>query len=233
MRAFHSTAVGAIVATAALALFAVSTATAQPTAAPTQKPPIPPGIPPQQADQAAAAARARELAYLQEFNVQGRDPRSLPRRNIDAVGDLPTSLQAAARRADLIIRGSVAKTTYAPDPGGGLPIATSSVTVSTTLKQAGPTADTVLVVQAGGPVPVIGGGALAQLDIDELVLPGDEVFLLLVKREDLGAYKTIPGAGVFFVRAGAVSAEEHNLFGRSVNGQSASAFSATLSLLAR
>jgi len=77
-----------------------------------------------------------------------------------------------------------------------------------------------VVRQSGGPVARPGGrGALVRLEGEELILPGDEVVLLLTRSQaTTPEYRAIYGAGVQFVRNGRFSGESAKRYG--VDGQS-------------
>jgi len=76
-----------------------------------------------------------------------------------------------------------------------------------------------VVRQSGGPVARPGGrGALVRLEGEELILPGDEVVLLLTRSQaTTPEYRAIFGAGVQFVRNGRFSGESAKRYG--VDGQ--------------
>ncbi len=164
------------------------------------------------------AAHKRNDDYLREFVASGGDPRALPRIAIQSYAAPLATEDAAARRADLIVRGIVESTAFAPNPSGGLPIAISTVRVSDTRK--GFAGAVVEVRQLSGPVAQEKGGAFAHLDTDEPLLPGDDVILLLEQAND-GMMTAQPGTGIYFVRDGVVEAEALNPFADAMNGRSA------------
>ncbi len=164
------------------------------------------------------AAHKRNDDYLREFIASGEDARALPRIAIEAYAPPPATEDAATKRAELIVRGNVESTAFAPNPSGGLPIAISTVRVSDTRK--GFAGAVVEVLQLGGPVAQEKGGAFAHLDTDEPLLPGDDVILLLEQADD-GMMTAQPGTGIYFVRDGIIAAEQSNPFGDQMNGRAA------------
>ncbi len=80
----------------------------------------------------------------------------------------------------------------------------------------------VTVTQLGGPVAHGQGGALAELDADELILPGDQVVLLLTQPVAGGSLRTVQGGGVYFVRNGAMAGESSEFY--KVKGESLDQF---------
>jgi hypothetical protein len=164
-----------------------------------------------------AAAHAQNNAYLATFVARHQDPHSLPVIMVGSYAAAPATLQAAARAAQTIVQGKVLNVDFAPNPSGGMPVATAHVQVARTVK--GQALSTVAVTQLGGPVAHGQGGALAVLDSDELVLPGDQVVLLLTQPIAGGPIRTVAGGGVYFVRNGAVAGESSEAY--QVTGQSA------------
>ena len=144
-----------------------------------------------------SAAHARNDAFLREFVARNGDPRSLPVIEIESYGAIPTSLPAAMSAATLVAEAHVANTTFAPDPRGGMPISTSRLVLDDIVR--GTAQREILVIQAGGPVAQADGGALAQLDVDPLLLPGNHVLVLLEPAKDAGTFRTVPGVGILYV----------------------------------
>jgi hypothetical protein len=60
------------------------------------------------------------------------------------------------------------------------------------------------------------GPALVQLSMDELLLPGDEVLLMLVKVEDM--MLTTPGTGIVFFEDGIARPEAASLIRDQIAG---------------
>lgn len=170
------------------------------------------------------AAHARNNAYLANFVTQHRDPHSLPVVWVQSYAAPPVTLQAAARAAQVIVKGQVVHTDFAPNPSGGMPVATTSVRVTGNIK--GQASPSVVVTQLGGPVADGQGGALAELATDELALPGDQVVLLLARPVAAAPLRTIPGAGVYFIRNGVVAGESSENY--KVTGEPADQFIAEL-----
>lgn len=177
-----------------------------------------------------AAAHARNDEYLQNFIRTGQDPRSLPRLEVPAYAASPPSLRDAVAESTLIGTGRVMSVNFAPNPSGGMPLATSSVALDRVVK--GEPVPTLTIVQLGGPVAQETGGALAQLNNDELLLPGDDVVLFL-GRDSLGEWRPLPGAGIIFIESGLAVPEASNAFGTSLKGQTKAAVVAVISDLAR
>ncbi len=72
----------------------------------------------------------------------------------------------------------------------------------------------IVVTQSGGPVAQPGGkGALVELEDEDLMLPGDEVLVLLVHAESGSGYAPVYGAGVQRVSAGKMSGHSAELYG--------------------
>jgi hypothetical protein len=174
-----------------------------------------------------ATARLRNEVFLSAFKAQGRDPHSLRRVTVATTYDPgPGALRQAVGAADLVVKGRVLSVEFRAKAFGGVGEAISTIDVSETLK--GVPGSRVTVVQPGGPMASQdGAGILAQTDTDELVLPGDEVILLLRKPVQSHA-TTVPAAGVYFIRGGFVQPEASNRFGATLRGERAVDFVAAL-----
>ncbi len=156
------------------------------------------------------------IAYLQAFEARHGDPRSLPVIRISTWQGPPPSVGTAIKQASYLVHGSVGSVHFTPDPSGNLPMTTATVTVKDVGRGA-MVASTVVVRQVGGPVAQPGGrGALVMLDTDELLMPGDDVLLLLSPDGD-GSLKPVSGAGVYFVRSGLVQGQAASRYG--LNGR--------------
>jgi hypothetical protein len=165
-----------------------------------------------------AQAHARNARYLRDFAAQRRDPHSLPVIEIPSFAPPPLTLTQALSQATLVVHATVRAVAFRANPGGGLPLATATVGVLQTAK--GLSAPTVTVLQLGGPVAEGSGGALAQLDTDPLLLPGDDVLLLLRPSPAApGLYRTVIGAGVNEITNGTVRAQDGNPFGARITGR--------------
>jgi hypothetical protein len=128
----------------------------------------------------------------------------------------PRTLEAAVAASPLVVAGVVLRTSFTPDEGGSFPTALSVVRVTDVIKDG--SVGQVVVRQLGGPELGPTGGILSQTDTDELLLPGDEVVLLL--REFAGAHHTIPASGTYFIQGGRVVPEQANPFGASLGDKS-------------
>ena len=129
------------------------------------------------------------------------------------------SLGSAAIQASVIVHGFVQTVHFVGNPSGGMPQMTASIGVRDVGK--GSVAGTTIVVrQSGGPVARPGNrGALVRLEDEELILPGDEVVLLLTRSQGpTPEYQPVYGAGVQFVRSGKFSGESAKRYG--VDGES-------------
>jgi hypothetical protein len=124
----------------------------------------------------------------------------------------------------VIVVGVAERSRFASNPDGGLPIATTTIRIAEVLKRDATLAagtQTLDLYQAGGPVPYPApGGSLRELDIDELVLPGDQVVLFLTHQPRVSGFSALAGAGVYFVRAGRVTPEARNQFASTISGRS-------------
>lgn len=175
--------------------------------------------------QVISQLKDRNANWVQDFVDQHRDPRSLPVVEFPTWSAGATSLDAAREESAVVIAGTVVSTTYVPDPNG-LTESAATVVVKRVVKGAVPS--TIEVRQVGGPGWSPGGGELQQLEGDPLLLPGQEVLLLLGPEGTGGAYRTIYGAGVYLVEAGGIQAPDSNAFAASVNGLSVDAALALL-----
>jgi hypothetical protein len=166
-----------------------------------------------------AQAHARNVRYLHEFVAQRRDPHTLPVIEVQTFAPAPLTMKQALSQATVVVHARVRTVTFQASPGGGMPLAAATVDVLQTAK--GRPAPTVTVLQLGGPVAEGAGGALAQLDTDPLLLPGDDVLLLLQPSPAAaGVYRTVTGAGVNKITGGIVRAQDGNPFGAQITGRS-------------
>lgn len=171
-------------------------------------------------------ADVRNASYLTAFIRGGGSIRDLPIIEIESYALAPASPEEAMAAAAAVVRGTVRKVSFASNPSGGLPIATSVIDVTDVGKGGMPASITVM--QVGGPVAQSEGGALAQLDNDPLLAAGEEVILLLTEPDAMGIFRTVPGAGVSFIRGNVVEAAEANRFAADVDGRSPEAVLAML-----
>jgi len=163
-----------------------------------------------------SAAHAQQGKFLEEFMASGKDPRALERISIRSYGAPVRSLDESASRASHIIAGAVTDVSYTDGENGSLPRSQAKVAIRQLVKGEGLQPE-ITVFQLGGPVPS-NGGRLAQIETDELLLPGDEVVLLLTSED--GEFRALPGAGVIFFQNGVSVPEKSNLFGNEVSGKS-------------
>ncbi len=167
-----------------------------------------------------AATYRRSEQFLRDFVAQRLDPHSLPVIKFETYAGPEPSRAAALQAAQLIVLGMVTDVSFSPGPNGALPSSVATVAVRQTVKGSSPS--TLKVLQSGGPVAQGNNGALAEFETDELILPGDDVILLLKRDSPSEPYRTLLGAGVFFIRGGAVHPEASNAFGEGLKGASVS-----------
>jgi len=209
------TGIGALAAVATILTLVLALTVAS--AASGRKGPVPDpwaGLTDSQKNDVVAATHAKNVQYLQSFEARHGDPRSLPVIRIGTYQAPPPSFGAAAAQATAVVHGVVRSVHFTADPNGNLPQMTASVDVISVGRGtvAGPA---ISVRQLGGPVAQPnGGGALVRLDGEELILPGDEVVLMLVSAQpDVASYRAVYGAGVYFVRKGLLSGEAASRYG--------------------
>lgn len=157
-----------------------------------------------------AAAHARNDAYLHAFMSAHQDPHGLPIVWVPDWAAPPATLQAAVQAAHVIVQGTVLSVGFAVNPSGGLPMATARIQVTRSVKGQPPSV--VTVVQEGGPVAHGKGGALAELESDQLVLSGDQVVLMLTQPATGSPFRTVPGAGVYLVENGTIAGESSETY---------------------
>jgi hypothetical protein len=176
------------------------------------------------------AARERERQYVLDFEAGGADPRSLPRAYSETFAGWPSTLAEVAARADAAARGKVTQTHFGMSEDG-LHTATSTIELSKVLK--GDLGASVTVEQRGGPVPQPdGAGALWALSSDPLVLPGDELVILL-RLDEAGTYRTLPG-GTYRVannKLDLIETTDPWTLGRSLEGMDVAVLEAELAPL--
>lgn len=185
-------------------------------------------------DQIKANDIARRQQFTKQFLPDGGDPRSLQRLTIPASAPSIASLEDAVATADTVVVGSVERTTFAPHPLGGVPLATAIVRVTQTIKGNAPVV--VAVRQLGGPELTTSGPVLIQLDTETLLLPGDEAVIFGQHQRDAeaafnqvlpasgGGFHTLPRAGVYLVRNGQVVPSDSNPFRQVVAGKTTASF---------
>jgi len=165
-----------------------------------------------------------ERDFVVEFTNSGRDPRSLSRAPIESAyiagqKNISEAVAVAAR----VVHGMVTRVSYAGFDDGRPPRSTATVQIIATLK--GDDVSSINVSQTGGPLPGGQGdnGTLVYLDADELLLPGDEVVLILSEAGD-GTSQPLAATGIYFVRGGLIEVEALNPFGSEVAGSSRASF---------
>lgn len=159
---------------------------------------------------------AQNVQYLQEFEASHGDPRSLPVIKIPTYSPGAVSLGAGVEQATVIVHGRVDVVHFTADPNGNVPFMTATVRITDVGK--GAVGSTIVVRQTGGPVAQLGGtGALVELEGEQLMLPGDEVILLLASVPTTQDYRPIYGAGVQFVQNGNLAGDASTRYG--VNGK--------------
>jgi hypothetical protein len=167
------------------------------------------GLTDQQRESIHQAAHERNNAYLHAFVSQHRDPRALPPIWTQTYAPPPSTLAAAARSAQIIVYGRVQSITFAVNPSGGMPIAISQIRVERAIK--GEASRVMRVTQFGGPVAYGSGGALAEMENNELILSGDNVVLLLQRSSNSDSWQTMAG-GVYFVRDGIMTSQSSEYY---------------------
>lgn len=167
----------------------------------------------------------RNAKWVQDFVDQGRDPRMLPVVDLPTYSAGATSLDEARSQSEVVIVGTVVSAVYESDPND-LTESVATVQVKSVVKGAAPA--TIEVRQVGGPAWSPDGGELQQLEGDPLLLPGQDVVLLLRPGPAAASYQTVYGAGVYLITPAGVKAPDSNAFAASVNGLSLDAALALL-----
>ncbi len=171
------------------------------------------GLTDQQKQAQVDAVHAANVKYLEDFEARHGDPRSLPVIKLSTYQPPAASVGAATAQARLIVHGRVSSVHFIADPTGNLPQMSANVTISEVGK--GSLASGQIVVrQIGGPVAQPhGAGALIELEYEQLMLPGDEVLLLVTPMPDGGQYRAVYGPGVQFIRGGSLAGESSARYG--------------------
>jgi hypothetical protein len=194
-----------------IAAFAIEAAATQPA-----KQPGDPwaGLSDQQKQALVDETHAKNVKFLEDFQAKHGDPRSLRVITLSGFQGPPASMGAAAAKAEIIMNGKVESVHFTADPTGNLPHMSAVVRVSK-IGKGSLSSSSVVVSQLGGPVAQLDGkGALVRLDGEELVLPGDDVLLLLnASGPVLPQYRTVYGAGVLFLRNGRALGEAAKRYG--------------------
>jgi hypothetical protein len=156
---------------------------------------------------------AENARYLDEFQAKHGDPRSLPVIKISTWAPASASVGAAAAEADLIVHGRVESVNFTSNPTGGMPEMDATVRITDVAK--GSAGSTIVVKQSGGPVAQPGGkGALVELEYEHLILPGDEVVLIMrLSPGSTSTYRPIYGPGALIVKNGYFSGDTARRYG--------------------
>ena len=157
------------------------------------------GLTDEQRRQKVEDARARQRNFATGFIPNGGDPRALKRFSIDPYSAGHTSLELSVERAHLIVVGRVAAVEYRADDSNDGAHSRAKDAVSEVIR--GPAGLTsVEVRQFGSQMITNEGPALVQQSTGELLLPGDEVLLMLIEVE--GMNLALDGTGIIFFDGG-------------------------------
>ena len=159
---------------------------------------------------------ARQRNFVTEFMASGTDPRSLRKMTIPASGGSgDQSLKTTADRANLIAIGTVESVQYRSEELS--PISEANVRLREVLKGASDS-PLIVVTQIGGPVLSTAGPVLMQTSRDEVLLPGDEVLLMLVRSSD-GRNSALGGVGIVFFSNGLARPEASSPLASQIEGK--------------
>ena len=157
------------------------------------------GLTDEQRMQKIEDGRAMQRNFATGFLANGGDPRALQRVAIEPYSAGYASLELSVERAHRILVGKVNSVAYQAEDGIGLTYSLANVSVSKVIK--GTSGQTkVTVRQTGGPMITNEGPALVQLSTGELLLPGDEVLLMLFEVEGINI--ALDGTGIVFFDEG-------------------------------
>lgn len=159
---------------------------------------------------------AENVRYLDDFQAKHGDVRSLPVIKISTWAPPSLSIGAAVAQADVIVHGFVETVKFTANPQGAMPQMDARVRITDIGK--GPVGSTIVVSQSGGPVAQPGGkGALVEFEYEHLILPSDEVVLLLRlapgKSGTASLYRAIYGPGALLVKDGQFSGDAARRYG--------------------
>jgi hypothetical protein len=171
------------------------------------------GLSDQQKQAEVDKTHAENARYLRDFQARHGDVRSLPVIKISTWAPPSKSVGAAAAQAGAIVHGYVETVHFTANPTGGMPQMDATVRITDVGK--GSVSSTIVVRQSGGPVARPGGnGALVELEYEHLILPGDEVVLLLSPtRGSNSEYRLIYGPGALLVESGHFAGEAAKRYG--------------------
>lgn len=174
------------------------------------------------------AAHDRNAAFLASFVASHTDPHTLGVVEVPTYGGTdPTSLPEALAMSSAVVEANVESVTYESSSSGGMPTSFARISVLKTLRGQAPATTTV--VQSGGPVAQGSGGALAEFDVDPLILPNDHAYLMLRAVPGVTGFATVPAAGVIEIGTdGIVHVSDHNPLGSAIEGKPASVVAALL-----
>jgi hypothetical protein len=171
------------------------------------------GLSDQQKQAQIDKTHAQNARYLEDFQAKNGDLRSLPIIKISTWAPPAASVGAAAAQAEVIVHGYVESVNFTAIARGGMPEMDARVRITDVGK--GSVGSTIVVMQLGGPVAQPGGkGALVELEYEHLILPGDEVVLLLSPKVGPATqYRAIYGPGALLVQRGQFSGEAARRYG--------------------
>jgi len=171
------------------------------------------GLTDQQKQAIVDQTHQRNVQYLNDFEAKHGNPRSLPVIKISTYQAGPMTMGAAVAQAEVIVRGHVDAVHFTAEPNGGMPQMTATLRVELVGK--GSVSSSIVVRQLGGPVAQAGNtGALVQLEDEQLILPGDDVLLLLIHSQTSASeYRSVYGAGVIFVLNDRLSGDAAKRYG--------------------
>jgi hypothetical protein len=171
------------------------------------------GLTDQQKQAVVDQAHQRNVQYLNNFEARHGDPRSLPVIKIATYQPGAMTVGVAVAQADVIVRGHVDAVRFTAAANGGMPQMTATLRVEMVGK--GSVNSSIVVRQQGGPVAQAGNaGALVQFEDEQLILPGDDVLLLLSHSQaKVGEYRPVYGPGVMFVLSERLSGDAAKRYG--------------------
>jgi hypothetical protein len=168
-----------------------------------------------------AQLKDRNAKWVEDFVSSGRDPRQLPVVQLETWSTGASSVADARSQSTVVVSGTVLSTTYTADPNN---LTESVATVRMNGIGRGALPETIQVDQVGGPAWSPTGGELQELQGDPLLLPAQDVVLLLVPASSSSdSYRTVYGAGVYWITGSGLRAPESNPFASEVNGLSVEA----------
>lgn len=185
-------------------------------------------------DQAAEYEQGRQAfqkkyeAWLVDFVVQGRDPRTLQRvEMLVAAREPQPDLSSAVATASVVVVARVEDVEFQPN-------ATSVVTLAVMQVAKGDPAGVIRIRQPGGPMPDAqwGEGMLAFAESDPLLMSGDVAVLFLDGPRADGIFVVQSFTGSYVIEGGKLKALDGNPFADQVVSLSPDAFLAVVEGLA-